>query len=127
MSGGGKGARCAPQNGMHETKNSRQPILNEVRARTLSYPEIIESLEAAVRLAQGGTSGGRVMARVLLAAYNGYRFPLDLSDLAILGDEAFEHALNVIRLRHMGHEPHNFFVDGGDLFEAIADGWGFEP
>lgn len=106
-------------------ENGKTAALIEIEARRLP-PELIASLTAALRLAQGDTGGGRAMARVLLGAYNGHRFPLDLSELGSLDKANFKHALNVIRLRYMGHEPHNFFIDGGDVFERIAADWGFE-
>src|SRR2546428_12061712 len=55
--------------------------------------------------------------------YNGYRFPFDVSDLALLDEKHTELALNIMRLRSLGHEPHNFFHNGGQLFEDMAAAW----
>lgn len=106
-------------------KNDQRPLLKEAEAQRLP-PDIIESLTTAMKLAQGGTGGGRSMAQVLLCAYHGGRFPLDLSELRNLDEKNFDHALNVIRLRYIGYEPHTLFVDGGSLFEKIASDWRFE-
>jgi hypothetical protein len=39
----------------------------------------------------------------------------------------FEHLLNILRLRFETHrEPHQFFVNGGALFEQIIADWGLE-
>jgi hypothetical protein len=50
-------------------------------------------------LAQQGTGGGRVAAQVLLSAYNGFDFQLDVSDLGSLDRENFETAMLIIRGR----------------------------
>jgi hypothetical protein len=63
---------------------------------------------------------------VLLSAYNGSRFPFDVSDLALLDAKHIKLALNTMRLRALGHEPHHFFHNGGQLFEELAAAWGFE-
>jgi hypothetical protein len=72
------------------------------------------------------TMAARVLARVLLSAYNGYRSPFDVSDLALLAEKHTEMALNILRLRALGYEPHNFFHNDGELFEDMAAAWGFE-
>ena len=101
--------------------------LDAIRVRHLSRPDLTDSLREGVRLAiHHNHSGARVLAHVLLSAYNGYRFPFDVSDLALLDEKHTELALNIMRLRSLGHEPHNFFHNGGQLFEDMAAAWGFE-
>ena len=99
--------------------------LDDIRVRHLNRPDLTDSLREGVRLAvHHNHSGARVLARVLLSAYNGSRFPFDVSDLALLDEEHTELALNIMRLRALGHEPHTFFHNGGPLFEAMAAAWG---
>jgi hypothetical protein len=101
--------------------------LDDIRVRNLGCPDLTDSLREGVRLAVYHDHGGAcVLARVLLSAYNGYRFPFDVSDLALLDEKHIELALNIMRLRALGHEPHNFFHNGEQLFEEMAAAWGFE-
>jgi len=44
----------------------------------------------------------------------------------LCGKSDIELALNIMHLRALGHEPHNFFHNGGQLFEDMAAAWGFE-
>ena len=75
-----------------------------------------------------GTSGARVCAAVLLALYNGARFPMDITDLRILDGKLFAAAFDVIyadskRCVHEVHQWLNMFscrTDFGDRFEALA-------
>jgi hypothetical protein len=101
--------------------------LDDIRVRYLNRPYLTDSLREGVRLAvHHNHSGARVLARVLLSAYNGHRFPFDVSDLALLDEKHTELAFSIMRLRSLGHEPHNFFHNGGQLFEDMAAAWGFE-
>src|SRR5262245_27603658 len=94
--------------------------LDDIRVRNLGRLDLTDSLKEGVRLAVHNNHGGaRVLARVLLSAYNGSRFPFDVSDLALLDEKHRELALNIMRLRALGHEPHNFFHNGGQLFEEM--------
>ena len=73
------------------------------------------------------TSGGRVCATLLASLYNGYRVKFDASDLRVLDQVLFEHAMNTMRLCYeLNAEPHTFFQDGGRLFEEMIETWGLE-
>lgn len=110
---------------------SRAPdiILNQVHAERFGQDKLVVSLERLVRLAATSDTGGaNVAAQVLLALYNGPEYPMDLTELCRLDDDLFEDALNVIRLRIESQtEPHEFFVDGGRIFQQIAKDWNFLP
>jgi hypothetical protein len=74
-----------------------------------------------------GTSGGRVCATLLASLYNGNRVKLDVSDLKLLDGHLFECALNTVRLCfELNMEPHEFFENGGRLFEEMISTWGLE-
>lgn len=98
-------------------------------ARKANLEGCVDSLEHAVRIATThvGTSGGRVFATFLASLYNGNRVKADVSDITALDTANFEHLLNILRLRFETHrEPHQFFEDGGELFERIIKDWGLE-
>lgn len=80
--------------------------------------------KAIIQLAQQPTSGGRVAAQVILSAYNGGAFQLDVSSLCNLDRNNFETAMIVIRGRYdTGYEPHSMFVDGSKILRKLWDQW----
>lgn len=103
-----------------------QVQLDQVTAERAGKPKWIESLIRIVNLVSNSDSGGAsALAPLLMSCYNGSEYPFDITELCRLDDEYFEDALNLIRLRtRCGHEPHEFFVLGGKLFEQIAADFG---
>ncbi|MCC5811347.1 MAG: hypothetical protein JJU06_13335 [Ectothiorhodospiraceae bacterium] len=99
---------------------------NEQAPRTLPI-HLLDYAEAVRRLyltARHTTSGGRAAAQVLLSAYNGYEFHLDVVDLCLMDEQNLADALTVMQGRAMlGREPHNLLKNGGKLFEALAEQW----
>lgn len=60
-----------------------------------------------------------------MSCYDGSEYPFDVTELTRLDDEFFEDALKIIRLRtRCGHEPHEFFIEGGNLFNDFARNFG---
>jgi len=91
-------------------------------------PVTRKGYERAVRtlivLAQNETSGGRVAAQVVLSAYNGGEWQLDVTDLALLDRKHYLAALNVIRGRNeLGIEPHEVIPEGQKVFNRIWNKW----
>lgn len=85
------------------------------------------SLTHCVEMALQDHGGARVMAQFLCSLYNGNRVKADVSGIGTLDMANFEHLMNALRLCYQQHsEPHEFFVDGGALFERIIKDWGFE-
>ena len=77
-----------------------------------------------VKLARQDTGGSRVAAQVLLSAYNGYDFQLDITDLGNLDLGNYRLALTVIRgRRECGREPHELIENGGRIFEDLYRRW----
>jgi len=75
-------------------------------------------------LAQTDTSGGRAAAQVVLSAYNGSDWQLDVTDLCLLDPKHYQAALNVIRGRvELAVEPHRLIPDGDRVFGRIWDRW----
>ncbi len=71
-------------------------------------------------LAQGDTGGSRVAAQVLLSAYNGNDFQLNIVDLCTLDRGYYQAALAVIRGRvELGTEPQDLLEDGEHLFREL--------
>lgn len=77
-----------------------------------------------VSLAQGDTGGSRVAAQVLLSAYNGADFQLDIVDLCNLDHRYYQVALAVIRGRvELRVEPQNFVENGDEVFRDLWQQW----
>lgn len=94
-------------------------------AREASLDKCLKSLEIAVTWAvKHNCSGARVFATLLASMYNGNRVKFDVSDLKLLDGANFEHALNCIRLcQETFREPHQFFSNGGEIFERFIKDW----
>ncbi|MGD7786324.1 DUF7673 family protein, partial [Escherichia coli] len=70
------------------------------------------------------TSGGRAAAQVLLSAWNGYVWQLDIPDLCYLDYGLLEQALIVIRGRVMlMKEPQEVIPEGNAVMKRIAVQW----
>lgn len=76
------------------------------------------------RLAKQDTSGSRAAAQVLLSAYNGYNWQLDVTDLVFLDRYYREQALILMECRSLfSEEPHRLIKDGSDRFMALQHRW----
>lgn len=89
-----------------------------------------EAGEAALRrllpIAMRDTGQSRRVAAVLLACYNGLRFPLDLTNLRSLDYPILDDVLAVLRMdANAWQEVHCYFENGGRIFEQMAEDWGF--
>ena len=77
-----------------------------------------------VALAQGDTGGSRVATQVVLSAYNGSDFQLDIADLCNLDRGNYQAALAVIRGRvELGIEPQDFLDNGDKVFRELWQQW----
>ena len=77
-----------------------------------------------VPLAQGDTGGSRVAAQVVLSAYNGSDFQLDITDLCNLDRGNYQAALAVIRGRvELGIEPQDSLENGDKVFRELWQRW----
>ncbi len=78
-----------------------------------------------MRVAQKESGQCGYIARFLLALYNSYRFPFDLTSLRMIDDDLFEDCMIVLRMdaRHTKREVHEHFEDGGRLWESLAVDW----
>lgn len=83
------------------------------------------AVETLLNLALGGdSSGAAAAAQVLLAAYNGNFFHLNVVDLSSLDADNYRHAMDVIEGRVIGmREPHSVVQDGEERFRLLWEEW----
>ncbi len=85
-----------------------------------------EALRRLLPIARRDTGQSRRVAAILLSLYNGHRFPLDMTNLRSLDYEIMEDCLAVIRMDSNAYqEVHNYFENGSQIFEQLAEDWGF--
>jgi hypothetical protein len=90
----------------------------------VSLEEYAKAVTSGVALARQSTGGGRIMAQVLLSAYNGDSFQLDIAGLGNLDRGNYETAITVIRGRYdTAQEPHDVIADGSKVFQALWAQW----
>ncbi|MBB5349582.1 hypothetical protein JWG42_14350 [Desulfoprunum benzoelyticum] len=83
-----------------------------------------QAVSKLVKLAQGDTGGSRVAAQVLLSAYNGDAWQLNIVDLCVLDKSNYKAALDVIRGRvELYIEPHTLIANGDRIFEELWHSW----
>lgn len=86
--------------------------------------EYAKAIVGCIELAQQPTHGGRIAAQVLLSAYNGYSFQLDVAGLSNLDPENYEIAITVIRGRYETcREPHEMLANGSKIFCDLWEQW----
>lgn len=110
---------------------ARDARRREEALREAELPMIRLEGEAALRrllpIAQSDTGQSAVVARFLLNLYNGERFPFDLSDLRRLDYDPFDDCIAVLTMDSQRFkEVHEYFDDGGTIWETLAKEWGFK-
>ncbi|MBU0945351.1 MAG: hypothetical protein KJ804_12155 [Proteobacteria bacterium] len=92
--------------------------------KQMTIPEYTEAVKNLLPLAQGDTGGSRIAAMVLLSAYNGREFPLDITELCGLDLDHYFDAMIVIRGRvELQTEPQTLIKDGSRIFESLWQNW----
>lgn len=77
-----------------------------------------------LKLANRDVGGSLAAAQVLLSAYNGYDYQLDITDLCTLDDAHYQAALAVIRGRvELRVEPQETMENGNAQFEKLWERW----
>lgn len=90
----------------------------------ISPEEYAKAIVACISLARQDTGGARVAAQVLLSAYNGDSFQLDVAGLSTLDRNNYDTAITVIRGRYeVGREPQEMVKDGSKIFGALWSQW----
>ena len=103
--------------------------LNQKFVSENGCPATAEMFERLAKLAaHSDTGGASVAAQLLLALYDGAEYPFDLTELCRLDSGLLSDALNAIEFRVRERiEPHEFFQNGGQLFQQIAKTWNLVP
>lgn len=108
----------------------REEVRQALRRRECIQADRLNGEDALRRLlpiAQGDTGQSRRVALVLLGCYNGYRFPLDLTNLRSLDYNLMEDCLAVIRMdANCYQEVHTYFKNGSAIFEQLSSDWNAE-
>jgi hypothetical protein len=92
--------------------------------KSMTVDEYSTAVANLVELALTNTSGGRVAAQVLLSAYNGDAFQLDLSSLCSLDRHNIVLAIAVIQGRYYTFkEPHSLILNGDQIFADLWNRW----
>lgn len=100
-----------------QSENQRQKLC-------VTPEEYQYAVNTLVDIALTETSGGRAAAQVLLSAWNGYVWQLDIPDLCYLDYDLLEQALIVIRGRVMlMKEPQEVIPQGNAVMKRIAAQW----
>ena len=90
----------------------------------ITVEQYADGVKILLALAQGDVGGSRVAAQVLLSAFNGEAFQLDVVDLGNLDEKHYRAALSVIRGRTETRiEPHTLVANGDKVFPEIWKQW----
>lgn len=107
--------------------NSRD-VFHELFRHQAERPAIravgIDALLRLVPVAQRDTGQSGVVARFLLALYNGPVHPFDLTELRRLDAGLFEDCIAVLRLDNSPEqEVHTYIHDGDAIWEKLRRNW----
>ena len=90
----------------------------------ITKQDYADAIGKLLPLAQGDTGGSRVAAQILLSAYNGRDFQLDIVDLCSLDGGHYQAALAAFRGRvELREEPQNFVENGDEVFRNLWRRW----
>lgn len=93
-------------------------------SRPITLDQYAEGVALLVKTAHGDTGGSRSAAQVVLSAYNGHAFQLDITELTNLDEQHYAAALAVIRGRtELRTEPQEVITDGQKHFEQLWEQW----
>lgn len=91
---------------------------------TITIEEYTNEVIKLIPVAFGDTGGSRVAAQVLLSAYDGANYRLNIVDLGLLDQSLYQASVAVIRGRtECRIEPHELIEDGSQIFENLCQEW----
>lgn len=83
-----------------------------------------KAVHALLQLTRMDCGGSGAAAAVLLSAYNGHDYHLDITELCRLDQHYYESAMRVIDLRcRLRIEPHVLIQNGDEVFQKLAADW----
>ncbi|AMO56579.1 hypothetical protein [Endozoicomonas montiporae] len=90
----------------------------------ITMEQYTASTRALINLAYSGTSAAKTAAQVLLSAFNGEEWQLNINDLSLLDSNHLRHALTFIVARvTLGTEPQELIENGNQVFLDLWDSW----
>lgn len=90
----------------------------------ITKEDYTKAVEILLPLAFDMSGASRVAAQVLLSAYDGACFQLDIVELGLLDEKRYQAALTVIRGRiELNTEPYTLVEDGSKKFQRLTDLW----
>ncbi len=102
-------------------------FLAQIRAHDIERETVLAAglpaLQRLAKIAQRDNGQASTVRLFLLGLYNSYRFPFKLTDLRGLDRDLFNDCMAVLTLdaRATVKEVHQYFNNGGELFEQFAD------
>jgi hypothetical protein len=102
-------------------------FLAQIRAQDIERETVltagVPALHRLAKIAQRDTGQAATVRLFLLGLYNSYRFPFKLTDLRGLDRDLFNDCMDVLTMdaRATVKEVHQYFVNGGQLFEQFAE------
>jgi len=92
--------------------------------KAIELQEYKKSVVELIKVSRSHTGQARFAAQVILSAYNGQNWQLDITDLCGFDANLYEHALNVIRGRtELKIEPHELVDNGDEVFRRLQARW----
>lgn len=83
-----------------------------------------KAVHALLQLTRMDCGGSGAAAAVLLSAYNGHDYNLDITELCRLDQHYYQAAMRVIDLRcRLRIEPHLLIQNGDEVFQKLAADW----
>jgi hypothetical protein len=102
-------------------------FLAQIRAQEIERETVLAAglpaLQRLAKIALRDTGQAATVRLFLLGLYNSYRFPFKLTDLRGLDRDLFNDCMDVLKLdaRATVKEVHQYFLNGGQLFEQFAE------
>tara|TARA_R110001592_G_scaffold221139_2_gene475826 strand:+ start:33372 stop:33884 length:513 start_codon:yes stop_codon:yes gene_type:complete len=121
----GKTYRITASSPEYVADSVNQQIRLDLRTYDAEQP-YREAVEALSKMCLEHTGSGSYAAvQVLLSAYNGNNYQVDLTDLCHLDESNFQHAMAIIQGRvFCSREPHSMIENGAKIFDALEEKWG---
>lgn len=83
-----------------------------------------KAIQKLLITAREDSAGARVAAQVMLSAYNGSDYQLNVTELGVLDQDHYQAALNVIRGRtELNTAPHTIIENGDRIFMDLWEKW----
>lgn len=112
-----------------QEQSSLENVVGQMKQHQIQRKQAIEegvqSLQALIKVAQGGSGQSLIIATFLVCLYNGNVYRFDLTDFRSLDTALFDHCMRVLRMdaRFCEREIHKYFQNGSELFQELIHSW----